>query len=321
MVTTPDPCFAEDVRAGLTADAKAIPPKWLYDERGSKLFEEITELDEYYLTRTERAILEANADEIIAACPSPLELVELGAGSADKTRLLIEAAIQAQGPTVYCPVDISKAAIEMAKDRLEDRYQELTVRPVIGAYTEGLGKLADPGAPPRLVLFIGSSIGNFELTGQRELLSSWGKVMRPQDRFLLGTDMRKPASILEPAYNDAKGVTARFTENLLVRMNRELGANFDLGAFEHTARFNPDESRIEIHLASQRDQEVHLEALDLTVAFQEGELLHTENSYKYTEELIEDLVTSAGLERVRSWYDDQAWFGVHLLAPSGRSPV
>ncbi len=316
---TADPEFVEDVRQGLTQEQKAIPPRWLYDPRGSELFEQITELDAYYLTRTERALFETHAEGIIEACPTPVEIVELGAGSAAKTRLILQAAVHRQGPTTYCPIDISQAAIEMARQQLLEAFpDELTIRPVVGGYEDGLAKLQDRDGPPCLILFIGSSIGNFELEDQLDLLTRIAEVMGPEDRFLLGTDMAKDEEILLEAYDDPQGVTKAFATNLLTRMNRELGATFDEETFEFVALYNDDEHRIEMYLESQQDKTVHIDALDLDVTFEAGERLHTEHSYKYTEPLIDDLLDEAGLRRTQSWYDGKRWFGVHLLSSAGR---
>jgi L-histidine N-alpha-methyltransferase len=310
-VTAPDPDFVGDVREGLTDDPKHLPPKWLYDDRGSKLFEQITQLDEYYLTDRERAIFAAHADDIVDRCAEETGLVELGAGSAEKTRLIVDALVDRQGSALYCPIDISQQALEMAHRRFEDD-ENVTVRGVQGEFVEGLTEL-DATDGPRLIAFIGSSIGNMELEDQRDLLRAIADAMRPEDRFLLGTDMRKDPSILRPAYDDSEGVTARFTLNLLRRLNRELGADFDLDAFEHEVRFNPEKSAIESFLVSQRDQDVHIDALDLTVHFDEREATHVENSFKYTDEMLDDLSATARLDRETSWFDADEWFGVHLF--------
>lgn len=314
----PDPEFVRDVREGLTDDPKHVPPKWHYDERGSELFEKITELPEYYLTNRERAIFREHAADIVEACPSPMGLVELGAGSAEKTRLLLEALVDRQGPTVFCPIDISEAAIDMAHQRFAEDPQ-IDVQPVLGEFVEGLAKLPEKGTSARLIAFIGSSIGNIPMPEQRELLSAIRGTMREQDRFLLGTDMRKDLDTMIAAYDDSQGVTAEFSLNLLGRMNRELGADFDLDAFAHRPSFDDEISAIRIHLESLTDQRVHLDEIDLTVEFEEGELMHTEDSYKYTEAMIDDLVDHADLRRVESWYDEDRWFGVHLMAADGRS--
>lgn len=313
-----DPEFAQDVRAGLTGEERSIPPRWLYDARGSKLFEQITELDAYYLTRTERALFETHAEAIVGACPNPLEIVELGAGSAVKTQLILEATIDRQGATTYCPIDISQTAIEMARDQLMTRFpEELTIRPLVGGYDEGLAKLDAQRTDPRLILFIGSSIGNFPLEEQVDLLSRIQAAMAGEDRFLLGTDMAKDPEVLLTAYDDPQGVSAAFAKNLLVRMNRELEATFDLDRFGYTVLYNQDEHRIEMYLESLEDQEVHIGALDLDVTFEAGQRLHTEHAYKYTEDVLDDLLAQAGLARAGSWYDQRGWFGVHLLEARG----
>ncbi len=308
-----DPEFARDVRHGLTDSPKHLPPKWLYDERGSELFEAITELSEYYLTDVEREIFREHADDIVAACAPDTGLVELGAGSAEKTSLLLDALVERNGHAVFCPIDISAKALEMARTRYETD-PDIEVRPIQGEFVAGLAKLPDKGPGARLVAFIGSSIGNIPFDEQIELLASIREHLRPQDRFLLGTDMRKDVDTMLAAYDDDQGVTARFSKNLLARINRELDADFDLDAFAHRASFDPDKSAIVIHLESLAEQTVTIDALDLTVSFHEGELIHTEDSYKYTEAMVDDLVTEAGLDRVESWYDEDGWFGEHLLA-------
>lgn len=309
----PDPEFAEDVREGLGTRPRSLPPKWLYDERGSKLFEEITELDVYYLTDVERAIFRDHADEIVAACPARSSLVELGAGSADKTRLLVEALVDRQGSARYWPIDISPKALEMAEDRFrEDPHVE--VHPVEAEFVEGLAKVPyDEEA--RLVAFIGSSIGNLPMPDQKELLASVRQEMGPDDRFLLGTDLAKDPEILLPAYDDPEGVTAAFTLNLLRRMNRELGADFDLDRFRHRAVFDEERSAVRIYFESLADQTVHVEALDATFTFEEGEHVHTEDSYKYTEEMLDELFDAAGMAPVATFHDEKGWFAEHVLEP------
>lgn len=312
----PDPAFARDVREGLTDEPKHLPPKWHYDERGSELFERITELPEYYLTDAEREIFRKHADEIVAACPEGAGLVELGAGSAEKTRLLLDALAARDGSTLFCPIDISTKALEMARERFQGR-AEIDVQPIQGDFIDGLAKLSTKGDRPRLIAFIGSSIGNIPFPAQKQLLAAIREQMRPQDRFLLGTDMRKDETTMLAAYDDSQGVTERFSLNLLARINRELDADFDLDAFAHRPSFDPEKSAIVIHLESLADQEVHIGALDLTVHFDEGERVHTEDSYKYTEAMIDELVDAAGLERVESWYAAEQAFGEHLMALPG----
>lgn len=314
--TPPDPAFVRDVETGLTDTPKHIPPMWLYDERGTELFEQITELPEYYLTDVERRIFRKHAADIVAQTSPGSGLVELGAGSAEKTRLLLEALVDRYGSTVFCPIDISPKALEMARARYDDE-PRIEVRPLQGAFVEALAKMPDKGAPARLIAFIGSSIGNLPIPEQNRLLSEIRELMRPEDRFLLGTDMKKDLDTMLEAYDDSEGVTARFSLNLLERINRELGADFDTEAFAHRARFNEEKSAIEVHLESLRPQTVHVDALGLTARFEAGELMHIEDSHKYTEPMIDDLIEAAGFERVESWYDGARWFGEHLLALPG----
>ena len=310
-----DPAFAQEVREGLTKQPKALPPRWLYDERGSALFEEITHLDEYYLTRRERAILQEHAPEILQACPGDgVDLVEFGAGSAVKTHLLLDAAIQRHGEVTYCPIDVSATAIQEAVQDLQDAFGDaVTVRPIVGDYEDGLAKLADAHETPRLILFIGSTIGTYDWPDQQAFLSRIASAMGPQDRFLLGTDLHKETALLEAAYDDAKGVTARFSLNLLERINRELGGHFDTATFAHRAHYNEKAHRIEVHLESLEAQRVPIDALDLEVPFEQGERIHTEYAYKYTRTMIQELRDAAGLRLQESWYDEDDWFGVHLV--------
>lgn len=310
-----DPAFAHDVKEGLTGPKKRIPPKWLYDERGSKLFEQITDLPEYYLTEAERSIFQDHALDIVDACPTPLGLVELGAGSADKTRLLIEAILKRQGNATFAPVDISQEALQMAKARFNGD-EQVTVKPLQGTFLDGLRTSATAGDPPRLIAFIGSSIGNMPLPAQQDLLASIQATMRPHDRFLLGTDLAKDEASLLAAYDDSKGITAAFTLNLLRRINRELGGTFDLDAFEHQATFNEGESAIQIHAESLQDQTVTIHEIDLTVRFQAGERIHIEDSYKYTPSMLERLFDEGGLTPLGTFHDDEERFAVHLLEPA-----
>jgi L-histidine N-alpha-methyltransferase len=307
--------FAEAVRTGLTREPKAMDPRWLYDDRGSELFEQITELPEYYLTDRERSIFRTHAAEIASACPEPTRLIELGAGSAEKTRYILDALVDRQGSTTYAPVDVSPKALEMARRRLADEDQ-LEVHPIEASFEDGLAKL-DPGTDEhRLVAFIGSSLGNMQPGDQRQLLRAVRGAMREDDRFLLGTDLVKDRDVLRQAYDDSQGVTAAFTLNLLRRINRELDADFDLDAFEHVVRFDEEKSAVESHLESQRDQTVAIPALDLEVTFAEGERMHVEDSYKYTETMLSDLFADVGLHRLERWTDDDEWFAVHLLSSS-----
>ncbi len=264
-----DERVAAAVRDGLRSLPKRLPPWLFYDEAGSRLFDEITELPEYYLTRTERGIFTAHAGEMIAdaAGGARLRITELGAGSADKTRLLLAAAVERQGSLLYEPVDVSASALEAASDRIEREIPGVAVSAEHMDYTQGL-KLEPAGTGERrLVLYIGSSIGNFEPPEAKRLLQRVRSELKPGDGLLLGVDLAKNEATLLAAYNDAAGVTAKFNRNMLVRLNRELDGDFDPDAFEHRAIWNGIESRIEMHLESRIAQRVMLAALDFEVEF------------------------------------------------------
>ncbi|HLY42522.1 MAG TPA: L-histidine N(alpha)-methyltransferase [Terracidiphilus sp.] len=300
------------VREGLGSEPKKLPPWLFYDETGSRLFDEITERPEYYLTRTERGIFTRHAEAMIerAAQGKRLRIVELGAGSADKTRLLLNAAVAQQGAVIYEPVDVSASALRAAKRRIEREIVGARVLPQEMDYTRGLD-LAET-EDRQMVLYIGSSIGNFEPWEAEALLKMVRAALKPGDSVLLGVDQAKDESILLPAYDDAAGVTAAFNLNLLERLNRELDAQFDPESFEHVVRWNPTESRIEMHLASRIAQTVRIHALDLQVSFREGETIHTENSYKYLPGQAEELFEEAGFFPVGHWTDERGWFAVCL---------
>ncbi|HEY1903949.1 MAG TPA: L-histidine N(alpha)-methyltransferase [Terracidiphilus sp.] len=310
---------ASAVREGLDARPKRLPAWLFYDADGSDLFEQITRLPEYYLTRTEREIFAAHAAEIIAraaqfedADATRLRIAELGAGSADKTRLLLKAAVDRQQTLVYEPVDVSASALEAARERIEREIAGVEVSPRVLDYTQGLD--LEPAAPGerRLVLYIGSSIGNFEPHQAELLLQGIRAGLEPGDTLLLGVDLRKNEHTLLAAYDDASGVTARFNLNVLARLNRELAADFDLEAFAHRAVWNPDESRIEMHLESLTAQRVRVRSLDLEVKFGAGESIHTENSYKYAPGHAEAMLSDAGFDPESTWTDPKEWFAVCL---------
>ncbi|MGD0890253.1 MAG: L-histidine N(alpha)-methyltransferase [Terracidiphilus sp.] len=306
--------MASAVWEGLTATPKRLPAWLFYDEAGSRLFEEITELPEYYLTRTERGIFSAHAGQMIARAAEgqPLRITELGAGSADKTRLLLAAAVAHQGAVIYEPVDVSASALDAARERIEQEFDGVMVSPRIADYTRGIEYGTAEAGERRLVLYIGSSIGNFEPWEASELLERVWAELNPGDCLLLGVDLVKEDSLLLAAYDDLAGVTAAFNMNLLERLNRELGAGFDMEAFAHRAVWNPAESRIEMHLESTVEQTVRLEGLELEVDFAAGESIHTENSYKYRPGQAEALLEASGFEPVESWTDERGWFGVCL---------
>jgi dimethylhistidine N-methyltransferase len=303
--------IADDVERGLTATPKSLPPRLFYDARGSELFEAITRLPEYYLTRTERAIFEKHADEMIAAAGTGISILELGAGTAEKTEILLRAALKRQFSLTYYPVDVSSPALAVAEQRLASALPHLRVEPVVADYTHGLPSLKQiPGR--KLVLNIGSSIGNFDLREAAGILKRIGDGLAEGDALLLGTDLVKRASLLHAAYNDVDGVTAAFNLNLLVRINRELGADFDLRRFRHEAVWNPAASRVEMYLISLETQRVHIPALGRKISFGEGERIHTENSYKFTRAMVRELLHTAGFELQQSWCDRDDLFAVHL---------
>jgi len=300
------------VRTGLGSQPKRLPPWLFYDHAGSRLFDRITELPEYYLTRTERGILAAHAGAMIAqAAQGPrLRIAELGAGSADKTRLLLAAAIARQGAVVYEPVDVSPSALQAARERIEREIPGVRVSPRVTDYTQGLELEEMHDGEQRLVLYIGSSIGNFDPHEAAQLLQGVRAGLRRGDSLLLGVDLVKEESILLAAYDDKAGVTAAFNLNLLHRLNRELGADFNLEAFAHRAVWNRAESRIEMHLVSRVSHGVRIAALGMDVEFAAGETIHTENSYKYLPGQIETMLTEAGFTPEASWSDANRWFAV-----------
>ncbi len=314
-----DECVAEAVREGLTLRPKRLPAWLFYDAAGSRLFDRITELPEYYLTRIERGILAAHAKEMVAlaADGAHLCIAELGAGSAEKTRVLLRAAVHRQRTVVYEPVDVSASALEGARARIEREIPGVTVAPRVMDYTHGDGHKfqlgSDGESERRLVLYIGSSIGNFEPTAALRLLRRVRAGLKPGDGFLLGVDLVKEKAALVSAYDDAAGiVTAAFNRNILIRLNSELDGDFDPDAFVHRAVWNSAKSRMEMHLASRGAQQVRLEALNMTVNFARGETIHTENSYKYSPGLAQAMMAEAGFAPAAAWTDDRSWFAVCL---------
>jgi dimethylhistidine N-methyltransferase len=296
-------------------------PAWLfYDAEGSRLFDQITRLPEYYLTRTERGILAAHAGEIIAQAAGSggarLRIAELGAGSADKTRLLLKAAVDRQGTLIYEPVDVSSSALHEARERIEREIAGVHVLPRVSDYTRNLNFYPAAPGERRMLLYIGSSIGNFEPQEAAQLLRIVRTSLEAGDTLLLGIDLQKPAAALLAAYDDAAGVTARFNLNMLTRLNRDLDADFDLARFAHRALWNEAESRIEMHLESLAAQRVQIPALDLELEFASGERIHTENSYKYAPGQAEAMLAAAGFAAESSWTDERGWFAVHLARAS-----
>lgn len=298
---------AEAVRDGLSARPKRLPPKLFYDAQGSSLFEQITETREYYPTRTERSIFRQFVAEMAEQAGNNLTLVELGAGSARKTRLLIEALLRRQLRLDFYPVDVSPTALREAFASLNGDYPNLRVTPVVADYSHGLSSLQELSGK-KLALFLGSTIGNFEPEEAREFLAELRRTLAPGDALLAGFDMVKEPATLHAAYNDSQGVTARFNKNLLERINRELGGRFDLEAFRHVAFWNPEASRIEMHLESLCEQTVWIQDLGRCFYFAHGERIHTENSYKFSPPGIASLLESSGLRLEKTWTDSRGWF-------------
>lgn len=303
---------AREVLRGLTSCPKQLPPKLFYDAAGSALFERITELPEYYLTATEQSIFERYAREMVHAAGDASTIIELGAGTAKKTMLVLRAALALHRGVTFVPVDVSAFALKAAQHRVRTELPQIVVQPLNLDYTEHSPALALlPGH--RLVLYIGSSIGNFEPMAASALLRRLRSWLAPGDSLLLGTDMRKPAGVLLPAYDDASGVTAQFNLNILARINREFDADFDLERFEHCVTWNDRHSRIEMHLMSRIHHFVNIRALEISVPFAAGETIHTENSYKFTPPMIEAMSANGGFHIEQSWSDERNWFTVSLL--------
>ncbi len=306
--------FLADLVDGLRRAQKTLPCKYFYDAAGSALFEEICELDEYYLTRTELGILRAHLPEIAQRLGARCAVVEYGSGSGTKTELLLDAL---KDPVAWVPIDISRSALASSAERIAARYPDLDVLPVCADYTAALRLPRIPrGAARRVGFFPGSTIGNFAPAEASAFLAGAARSCGPDGAILIGVDLEKDARVLERAYDDAAGVTARFNLNILARANRELGADFDLRAFRHRARFVPDAAgagRIEMHLVSARAQRVHVGARSFD--FARGESIHTECSYKWRLDALDALARGAGLARSASWTDPRGWFAVLLLEP------
>ena len=289
-----------DARRGLTATPKFMSPKWLYDERGSELFSEITRQPEYYPTESERRLLREVADEIAGSAKADT-LVELGSGTSDKTRLLLDSLSRQGGLVRFIPFDVSEATLRAAGRAIRAEFPSIAVHAVVGDFDHHLEQIPRTGR--RLVAFLGSTIGNLGPADRQIFLRRLAATFGPDDRLLLGMDLVKDVSRLEAAYNDAAGVTAQFTHNLLTVMNRDLGANFDVAAFSHDARWEPEHEWIRIGLRSGNRQTVRLTAIDLTVEFAEGELMRTEVSSKFRRDGFTAELESAGFG-VTDWWDN-----------------
>jgi L-histidine Nalpha-methyltransferase len=305
--------FARDVLEGLSNKPRQLFPKYLYDDLGSRLFDAICYVDEYYLTRAERQILTNSADEIVAAVPACRTLIELGSGSAEKTRKVIEALMRKQSELLFIPVDISATALEESSRSLLQSYPGLRIRGYAADYFDGLAALHPLDGGPALVLFLGSNIGNFEQADAITFLRAIRKVLRKEDALLLGADLKKDRAILEAAYNDALGVTRAFIVNELARINRELGGDFDLWAFGLRSVYNQAAGRVEVYVESLRAQTVNIRGLNLSLSLEAGERIHMEQSYKYSIEELAAMAEQSGFQLTQTWLDDQSRFSSNLL--------
>lgn len=322
MSADPTPCslstspassaeFLRDVLEGLSrgVNKKSIPSRYLYDERGCELFDEICETPEYYPTRTEVGILRRDAKAMAAVCGSHCRLIELGSGSSLKTELLLD---HLEEPAVYMPVDFSNDYLEPSVERLQSQYSDLTVEPVCADFTEPFEVDTEHDFRRTVVYFPGSTIGNFHREQAVELLARMRRICGEDGGVLIGIDLKKDVGVLEDAYNDEQGVTAEFTSNLLRRFEIELDAQVVAHQFEHLARYNVDRGRIEIFLRSLRDQEIRID--DQVIEVEAGELINTEYSYKYSLDDVQELAGAADMAMTHAWLDQRNWFGVFFLS-------
>jgi L-histidine N-alpha-methyltransferase len=302
--------MAADVRAGLTRPFKELSPRYFYDERGSELFEQITELDEYYPTRSERAILDAEAARICEAANRPASLIELGSGSARKTQVLLDAMRDAGCLETYCPVDISEEITRDTAERIAAEYAGVSVRGLVCDFEFDLERV--PVGGPRVIALLGGTIGNFAPHQRASFLRRIANLLDEDDRFLLGTDLVKDPALLEAAYNDSRGITAEFNKNVLAVLNRQLGADFDIDSFEHVARWDRENLWMDIRLRSLANQVVNFSALNMLVPFGAGEEMRTEISTKFLRPGLEGIYAEAGLELTDWWTDPEGLYALSL---------
>ena len=314
----PQQSLKDAIAEGFKSTPKSIPALFFYDTAGSQLFEQICKLPEYYPTRTEHKILTDNAWNIISTVTGEVELVELGSGSASKTRVLIDAILANQSHLQYIPTDISTDFLLESSIALKNEYEPLSITAIAAEHNDALRLLPEGGSQSRLFLFLGSNIGNFEPQAATNFIGQIRRRMRENDYLLIGFDLVKDRQVLFDAYNDGAGVTAEFNKNLLIRINRELGGDFDLDLFDHYAPFVEEHSRIEMHLISRCVQHVHVDRLGQGFDFEKGEYIHTENSYKYTIEGFDSLCETAGVKMQKCYLDEQGWFAVGLFRNAGR---
>ncbi len=301
--------LCRDVRDGLQRSPKSLPPKWFYDSVGSDLFDQITRLPEYYPTRAEAEILRSRAAEI-ASVTGADTLVELGSGTSEKTRVLLDALRDGGALRRFVPFDVDASMLSLASKAIQQEYPGIEIAAVCGDFEEHLGKI--PTAGRRLFVFLGSTIGNLKPVAREEFLGGLADALQPGDSLLLGTDLVKDTGRLVAAYDDAAGVTAQFNRNVLAVINRELDADFDVDAFRHVATWNPAEERMEMWLRSERAQRVRIAALGLTVEFDSGEQVLTEVSCKFRPDGVADELAQAGLRLTQWWTDAAGDFGLSL---------
>jgi len=317
LITVPSsrgvPSFAEDVARGLASEPKRLSCKYLYDDIGSALFDAITRLPEYYLTAAETEILSEWGWQMVRLLDAPLDFLELGSGSAVKTRLLIGEALRVQSDLCYSPIDISTEALRASSLALVEAYPRLRVRAYAGDYFDVLDSHAVRLERKMLAMLMGSNIGNYEPGEARELMRLLGAALRPGDGLLLGADLKKEPATLELAYDDPAGVTAAFDRNLLARINRELDADFDVRNFKHVAHYDEKRGSVDSFLESVERASISIRALDLRISLRAGERIQTESSYKFTDEEIARLGRRAGFRSASTWHDRRERFTVHLL--------
>lgn len=309
------PDFAADVLKGLSNSPKRLPFIYFYDQAGSLLFEEICKLPEYYLTRCEAEILSDRADELAAFSKGEMALVELGSGNSQKTRLLIEALLRRQQKLHYYPIDISRSMLVETSERLLAEYEGLEITALAAEYNDGIHRISETDLHQKMIVFLGSNIGNLRPERAVDFLSRIRADMGPDDCVLVGADLKKNPAVLTAAYNDSQGVTERFNKNILARINRELGGQFDLEKFRHLAFWNPAYSRMEIHLQSVGSQDVGIGSLGRSFHFAPRESIHTENSYKYSFAQLDEIFSEAGLRPDRRHRDSREYFSLNLLVP------
>ena len=303
--------FAEEIALSLKHQPRTISPKYFYDNLGSELFDRICNLPEYYPYNCETSILKKIAKNLTPHLTSNIRLVELGSGSSTKTRLLIDALLKNQEYVEYFPIDISDVLIESVK-KLCDDYKTLRVTGIIDTYENGLDFIEHYDDKPNLITFLGSSFGNFNEEDGNNFLKKIHDLMKPTDYFLIGLDMKKDNDILFRAYNDTKGLTAKFNLNVLERINKELGADFKISKFAHKAYYNESKGRIEMYLRALSDHTVIIPKADISIQLSENELIHTENSHKFTISQIDSMFEEVGLDIVQIWFDTNKYFGLIL---------